>query len=64
MRGFFVAFPIRDAVRRELSRTHYRTLLRVEDDQARQLLEAISTSSRRNHLCPRCYRQIESGKTE
>ena len=36
MRGFFVAFPIRDAVRRELSWTHYRTLLRVENDQARR----------------------------
>lgn len=36
MRGFFLAFPIRDAVRRELSWTHYRTLLRVEDERARQ----------------------------
>jgi hypothetical protein len=36
MRGFFLAFPIRDALRRELSWTHYRTLLRVETDQARQ----------------------------
>lgn len=36
MRGFFLAFPIRDAVRRELSWTHYRTLLRVEDDRARR----------------------------
>lgn len=36
MRGFFIAFPIRDAVRRELSWTHYRTLLRVENNAARQ----------------------------
>jgi len=36
MRGFFLAFPIRDALRRELSWTHYRTLLRVETDQARR----------------------------
>jgi predicted nuclease of restriction endonuclease-like (RecB) superfamily len=36
MRGFFLAFPIRDALRRELSWTHYRTLLRVESDEARQ----------------------------
>ena len=36
MRRFFLAFPILDAVRRELSWTHYRTLLRVENDQARQ----------------------------
>lgn len=36
MRGFYLAFPIRDAVRRELSWTHYRTLLRVENEAARQ----------------------------
>jgi hypothetical protein len=36
MRRFFLAFPILDAVRRELSWTHYRTLLRVETDQVRQ----------------------------
>jgi predicted nuclease of restriction endonuclease-like (RecB) superfamily len=36
MRGFFLAFPKRDAVRRELSWTHYRTLLRVDNDQVRQ----------------------------
>ncbi|NHZ95170.1 YhcG family protein [Massilia sp. CCM 8734] len=35
MRGFYLAFPIHDAVRRELSWTHYRTLLRVESDTAR-----------------------------
>jgi hypothetical protein len=36
MRRFFLAFPILDAVRRELSWMHYRRLLRVETDQARQ----------------------------
>ena len=36
MRGFFLAFPIRDALRRELSWTHYRTLLKVDSDSARQ----------------------------
>ncbi len=36
MRGFYLAFPIRDAVRRELSWTHYRLLLRVSDAKARQ----------------------------
>jgi len=36
MRGFFLAFPIRDALRRELGWTNYRTLLRVENEQARQ----------------------------
>jgi predicted nuclease of restriction endonuclease-like (RecB) superfamily len=36
MRAFYLAFPIRDAVRRELSWTHYRTLLRVTNDNARE----------------------------
>ena len=36
MRGFFIAFPIRDALRRELSWTHYRLLLRAENENARQ----------------------------
>ena len=36
MRGFFLAFPIRDALRRELSWTHYRLLLRVSSTEARQ----------------------------
>lgn len=36
MRLFYQAFPIRDALRHELNWTHYRTLLRGENDQARQ----------------------------
>lgn len=36
MRLFYQAFPIRDALRHELSWTHYRTLLRVENNAARQ----------------------------
>lgn len=36
MRGFYLAFPIRDALRPELSWTHYRLLLRVDDATARQ----------------------------
>jgi len=36
MRGFYQAFPIWDAVRTELSWTHYRTLLRVDSVAARQ----------------------------
>ena len=35
MRGFYLAFPIRDALRRELSWTHYRLLLRVDSADAR-----------------------------
>ena len=36
MRAFFQVFPIWNAVRTELSWTHYRTLLRVESETARQ----------------------------
>jgi len=35
MRRFYQAFPIRDALRLELSWTHYRTLLRIENKEAR-----------------------------
>jgi predicted nuclease of restriction endonuclease-like (RecB) superfamily len=46
MRLFYQAFPIRDALRHELSWTHYRTLLRVENEQARlwYMKEAASQS--------------------
>ena len=36
MRLFYLAFPTCDALRHELSGTHYRTLLRVEDEHARE----------------------------
>ncbi len=36
MRLFYQAFPIRDALRHELSWTHYRLLLRVDSAKARQ----------------------------
>ncbi|MBL8397637.1 MAG: DUF1016 family protein [Candidatus Accumulibacter sp.] len=36
MRGFYLAFPIRDALRHELSWTHYRLLLRVDSAEARE----------------------------
>ncbi len=44
MRKFYQAFPILDAVRQELTWTHYRILMRVENEQARQfyLEEAIA----------------------
>jgi predicted nuclease of restriction endonuclease-like (RecB) superfamily len=44
MRGFYQAFPIWDAVRTELSWTHYRTLLRVDGEAARQwyMREAVT----------------------
>ncbi|MCX7271081.1 MAG: DUF1016 N-terminal domain-containing protein, partial [Burkholderiales bacterium] len=36
MRQFFQCFPIRDALRLELSWTHYRSLIRIENTQARE----------------------------
>ena len=44
MRSFYLAFPIRNALRTELSWTHYRTLLRIENESARQwyMQEAIT----------------------
>lgn len=46
MRAFYTAFPKRDAVRLELSWTHYRALLRVDNPAAREwyLSEAINQS--------------------
>lgn len=35
MRRFYLAFPIRDALRLELGWTHYRTLIRLESEPAR-----------------------------
>ena len=46
MRQFYQTFSIRDAVRSELSWTHYRTLMRIDNEQARDwyLREAIAQS--------------------
>ena len=44
MRRFYEAFPIREAVRLELSWTHYRLLLRVENPQARKWYMSESAS--------------------
>ena len=46
MRTFYQTFPIRDALRLELSWTHYRTLLRIDNPQARDwyLHETITQS--------------------
>ena len=43
MRQFYQTYPILDAVRRELSWTHYRLLMRVEKENAREfyMTEAI-----------------------
>jgi hypothetical protein len=56
MRLFYQAFPKCDALRHELSWTHYRTLLRVDSDTARQwyMNEAAAQnwSSRALGSCP------------
>ncbi|WP_348645662.1 DUF1016 N-terminal domain-containing protein [Marinobacter sp. S6332] len=44
MRRFYEAFPKRDALRPELSWTHYRVLLRVENPQAREWYMAEAAS--------------------
>ena len=46
MRQFYLAFPIRHALRDELSWTHYRLLLRVEKEEARSfyLNEAVNSN--------------------
>ncbi len=46
MRSFYLAFPIRDALRHELSWTHYRLLSRLETEQKRNyyLTESIQNN--------------------
>jgi predicted nuclease of restriction endonuclease-like (RecB) superfamily len=46
MRAFFLSYPIRDALRRELSWTHYRLLLRVDKSDARAFYEAEAVNAR------------------
>ncbi len=46
MRAFFLSYPIRDALRHELSWTHYRSLLRVEKLDARAFYEAEAVNAR------------------
>ncbi len=46
MRTFYLVYPICDALRRELSWTHYRHLLRVDRPEARAFYEAEAVSSR------------------
>jgi hypothetical protein len=47
MRKFYIAFPILDALRQELSWTHYRFLCRFENEEKRNfyLHESISNKS-------------------
>jgi len=46
MKAFYLAYPILDAVRRELSWTHYRHLMRVEKPEARGFYETEAVSAR------------------
>jgi predicted nuclease of restriction endonuclease-like (RecB) superfamily len=45
MRAFYLSHPIRDALRRELSWTHYRLILRVERPEARAFYEAEAVNA-------------------
>jgi predicted nuclease of restriction endonuclease-like (RecB) superfamily len=45
MRSFYLAFPILDALRRELSWTHYRLLLKIEEPQKRSFYEVESATN-------------------
>jgi len=58
MRGFYLAFPIRDAVRHELSWTHYRLLLRVDSPEARQWY--VNEAATQNWSTRALERQISS----
>ncbi len=58
MRSFFQAFPIRDAVRHELSWTHYRLLLRQENKQKRSYY--LNESIENNWSSRDLKRQINS----
>lgn len=58
MRQFYVHFPIRDSVRLELSWTHYRHLLKVENEQSR--LWYLEETIRENWSTRALERQINS----
>ena len=63
MRQFYLTFPIRNSLRSELSWTHYRALMKVKDDAARNfyLEEAVKSgwSSRQlERQINSCYYQI------
>ncbi len=47
MRQFFQHFPIRDALRLELSWTHYRSLIRIDNPQARDWYAKEGVKQRR-----------------
>jgi DUF1016 N-terminal domain len=58
MRSFFQDYPIRDALRRELSWAHYRLLMRVDKLDARAFYEAEAVNA--HWSTPELERQISS----
>jgi len=58
MRLFYFTFPIRDALRHELSWTHYRTLLQVKNENARNFY--IAECAENNWSTRQLERQITS----
>ena len=58
MRQFYQAFPICDALRHELSWTHYRRLLRVDNDHARHWY--MNESAHQNWSSRALERQINT----
>ena len=58
MRQFYLTFPIRHALRDELSWTHYRLLMRVENENARQFY--IEEAVKSNWSTRQLERQINS----
>ena len=58
MRMFYIAFPNRHSLRDQLSWTHYRLLLKVEDEKARQFY--LDECSKSNWSTRQLERQINS----
>ncbi len=46
MRRFYLAYPISSALRRELTWTHYRTLMRLDTDERRAFYERMAITGR------------------
>ena len=46
MRRFYLAYPISSALRRELTWTHYRTLMRLDTEERRAFYERIAVTGR------------------
>ena len=70
IRQFYNCFPIRDALRPELTWTHYRLIIRVEDETARQyyITESItqhwSTRKLDRNISTQYFQRIIANKTK